>query len=621
MYPGNLNRGLARFLTEIIRPKDFLEFGGGVGTLASHVARNCRVTRSYMIEPKIQLPPEPGLQLEALTIDITKNLAPRSLNRTFDLVLSIEVAEHIERVHHERLFDFLAARAGAWVVFSAARPGQGGHGHVAERPEAEWRDEFVSRGFTFDPRLTSLARSMSDRKNINHRRNLQVFRSPLDRDNLSLIEQAAAPHLDRILAIVRHSGDFLDGNLFYVNLAEAVEGRPSHSLRWKRENVVALSRNATRVLEVGFNAGHAALLMLLSNPALHITCVDRLEYAYTRACFDELAARFPGRLELVPGDSLEVLPRLARAHFDLVHLDGGKEKTIAADLAALRSVVSRDHVLVIDDTQNAALNAVVQSASSTGELDEFPFSEANARSRRSRWRHRIARFSRPDATGVRPAAGLRCGDEGYDASSIPQAHVPDGATAGLARATATAIRAIEQAGLDGAVVDVGAAFGHWSVLAALMASRFLPRDFYLFDDFEGFGTVPDKHKMAGGAIEPCVLSKPAEPESRSDAVRTRLLAAGIAATRLMIVDGPIESTVPVFVPERIAILRLAVDSHALTMTALSTMYDRLQPGGWLSIDGYGLRPGCREATDEYFARRGEIFGGTAIDDACFVLRK
>lgn len=176
LYPNNLNRGLVRFLAHVIEPKDMIEFGCGVGDLANALASEVRLEPSYCIEPLIDAKLfGPGLNL--LNIDIFSDPLPAEINRKFDLVLSIEVAEHVERSLHARLFDFFLERACRFVVFSGARPGQGGHGHIAERPEEEWREEFVSRGFAFDAELTLLARTMSDEKNINHRRNVQVFRA------------------------------------------------------------------------------------------------------------------------------------------------------------------------------------------------------------------------------------------------------------------------------------------------------------------------------------------------------------------------------------------------------------------------------------------------------------
>lgn len=65
------------------------------------------------------------------------------LDQLFDLVVSMVVADHVPRDRHEGLFDFLISLAGRLIVFSGARPVQGGHGHIAERPELECREEFT----------------------------------------------------------------------------------------------------------------------------------------------------------------------------------------------------------------------------------------------------------------------------------------------------------------------------------------------------------------------------------------------------------------------------------------------------------------------------------------------
>lgn len=68
----------------------------------------------------------------------------------FQLVMSIEVIEHIPRELHPRVFDFLASHSTCWIGVSVAQPGQGGVGHVAERSTSEIIGEFEARGFTLD---------------------------------------------------------------------------------------------------------------------------------------------------------------------------------------------------------------------------------------------------------------------------------------------------------------------------------------------------------------------------------------------------------------------------------------------------------------------------------------
>jgi len=170
-----VNSGLGDFIVGL-KPADFLEFGAGTGLLAEYLAARLPLGPSCCIEPSVSAPAQLPAALAWLNVDIFTGQAAQVPVGPFDLVLSIEVAEHIDHAQHPLLFDFLAARAGHWVVFSAARPGQGGHGHVAERPEEEWRHEWLSRGFTFCPELTEKGRSMCNPRNSNHRRNLQVFR-------------------------------------------------------------------------------------------------------------------------------------------------------------------------------------------------------------------------------------------------------------------------------------------------------------------------------------------------------------------------------------------------------------------------------------------------------------
>lgn len=180
LYGKNVNVGLGEFMARELVPIDFLEFGSGLGGLAQWIGKSVRLDESYCIEPEVSVEFDSDTGIELINCNILQEPIPRVLDRKFDLVFSIEVLEHVPIAQHPIVFDFLVERSGKWIVFSAARPGQGGHGHVAERPEPEWRSEFVRRGCQFDAELTERARNMSDERNINHRRNVQVFHAPVE---------------------------------------------------------------------------------------------------------------------------------------------------------------------------------------------------------------------------------------------------------------------------------------------------------------------------------------------------------------------------------------------------------------------------------------------------------
>jgi hypothetical protein len=90
---------------------------------------------------------------------LARDLAqPLLLDRQFDLVESLEVAEHIPEQASDQFIDSLV-RHGRLILFSAATPGQGGEHHINEQPPQYWQAKFAARGYElFDflrPRLAS----------------------------------------------------------------------------------------------------------------------------------------------------------------------------------------------------------------------------------------------------------------------------------------------------------------------------------------------------------------------------------------------------------------------------------------------------------------------------------
>ena len=72
---------------------------------------------------------------------------PISLGRRFDLVQSLEVAEHLPGSGARDFIGTLTAH-GPLVMFSAAVPGQGGEHHINEQPLEYWREKFREHGYS-----------------------------------------------------------------------------------------------------------------------------------------------------------------------------------------------------------------------------------------------------------------------------------------------------------------------------------------------------------------------------------------------------------------------------------------------------------------------------------------
>jgi hypothetical protein len=78
-----------------------------------------------------------------LAQDLTQ---PLKLERSFDLAVSLEVAEHLPAESAAMFIDGLAALASL-VLFSAAAPFQGGQHHVNEQWPGYWVGRFAARGY------------------------------------------------------------------------------------------------------------------------------------------------------------------------------------------------------------------------------------------------------------------------------------------------------------------------------------------------------------------------------------------------------------------------------------------------------------------------------------------
>ena len=72
---------------------------------------------------------------------------PLQLQRRFDLVQSLEVAEHIAADRAATFVENLTRHSRGLVLFSAAPPGQGGEFHINEQPYEYWRALFRELDF------------------------------------------------------------------------------------------------------------------------------------------------------------------------------------------------------------------------------------------------------------------------------------------------------------------------------------------------------------------------------------------------------------------------------------------------------------------------------------------
>lgn len=158
-------------------------------------------------------------------------------------------------------------------------------------------------------------------------------------------------HLKKLNEIVKQSNEPLEGNLFYKHL-ETKLSLPDSNYRDKRRNLILSAAAFKNVCEIGFNAGHSALLMLTVNPELHLTSIDLCEHRYTLPCYEYLKTIFEDRIDLIQSHSAISLPLLGSkiANLDFFIIDGGHDIDLAeTDLLNVINHASSGSTILFDD--------------------------------------------------------------------------------------------------------------------------------------------------------------------------------------------------------------------------------------------------------------------------------
>lgn len=130
-------------LLELVEPTSVADVGCGSGSWLS-VFLDLGIEDIVGIDSAVL--PADVLAVPAATVIQGDLTHPVKLDRTFDLVLCLEVAEHIPPLAGDQLIASLTS-LGPLVLFSAAIPNQGGTNHVNEQWPDYWAERFRSLGY------------------------------------------------------------------------------------------------------------------------------------------------------------------------------------------------------------------------------------------------------------------------------------------------------------------------------------------------------------------------------------------------------------------------------------------------------------------------------------------
>lgn len=156
-----------------------------------------------------------------------------------------------------------------------------------------------------------------------------------------------------------------EGNCFYYH--ESLNVFPE--LYTKQLNLYWCGKQATKICEIGFNAGHSSMLLLLGNAnSVQFTVFDIGHHKYTKPCLNYIQQAFANaNFEYIEGDSTVTMPEWINARpevkytYDLVHVDGGHSEFCASnDMKNADLLLKPGGIMIIDDTDAPQINKQVE---------------------------------------------------------------------------------------------------------------------------------------------------------------------------------------------------------------------------------------------------------------------
>ncbi len=194
----------------------------------------------------------------------------------------------------------------------------------------------------------------------------------MDFTDASNAYQVATPiiqrHVEEIEKIVKNSGVSLEGNSFYYHDSLT----RFEQLLTKQINLFwAGSQADKKILEIGFNAGHSAMLFLCGRGTSEVdfTIFDLGDHKYVKPCMEYVRSQWPSaRIEYIEGDSTKTLPAFAatkpehKGTYDVVHVDGGHDRhVVLSDVSVAIDLVKIGGLMILDDTNNTHINDIADA--------------------------------------------------------------------------------------------------------------------------------------------------------------------------------------------------------------------------------------------------------------------
>lgn len=190
---------------------------------------------------------------------------------------------------------------------------------------------------------------------------------------MDLIENKYIQGITQILETV---GERVEGNLMCdINPRSWTVDRNINKIK----NLQYLCKNKSKIIEIGINACHSLLLMLLVNPDAEYLLFDLNNHKYTEPIIEYIKKEFSDtKITVIYGNSVETINKYILDNpteintYDLIHLDGGHtEDVFSHDYNNSKKLIIDDGIIIFDDYDLPSIKDFINNMIKQEEIVEY----------------------------------------------------------------------------------------------------------------------------------------------------------------------------------------------------------------------------------------------------------
>jgi hypothetical protein len=183
-------------------------------------------------------------------------------------------------------------------------------------------------------------------------------------------------HIQNLQKILRNCGERIEGNLICdISADNYTIDNNIHKIY----NLQQLAKGKSKICEIGINASHSLLLMLLVNPTAEYLLFDLNYHSYTEPCLKYIMSSFPNtKITTIFGDSVKTISQYIENHpfeinmYDFSHIDGGHlYEVFSKDFENIKILSKKTGVIIFDDFDLPDIKKFISHKVNTHEINEY----------------------------------------------------------------------------------------------------------------------------------------------------------------------------------------------------------------------------------------------------------